>query len=219
MSERAAELRQMLAVIEQEARYTRGYTGYSRFSDEVMAAMAAVPRHRFVPEEMQPFAYDNGPLPIGQGQTISQPYIVALMTQLLQVDKGSCVLEIGTGSGYQCAVLAQLVREVYSIEIVEPLGLAARTLFDTLGYRNITTRIGDGHEGWPEHAPYDGIIVTAAAREIPLALLEQLKPGARLVIPVGGGFGQELLCITREESGEFLERKVLPVAFVPLTHR
>jgi len=208
----------MLEDIRLEIDLTQSYTGYSQFSEPVMAAMAAVPRHRFVPEEMQPFAYANGPLSIGHGQTISQPYIVALMTELLAVGPDSRVLEIGTGSGYQTAVLSRLVKMVYSIEIVEPLAVAARQRLLELGYANIETRSGDGYTGWADHAPYDGIIVTAAAPHIPEPLVEQLKPGGRLVIPIGLPFsGQELLLVEKGPDGNTHSRQVLPVAFVPLT--
>jgi len=215
---REKEMAHMLEDIRLEIELTQGYTGYKQFSESVMAAMAAVPRHRFVPEEMQLFAYANGPLSIGHGQTISQPYIVALMTELLAVGPGSRVLEVGTGSGYQTAVLSQLVDKVYSIEIVEPLASAARQRLQSLGYANIETLSGDGYLGWPEHAPYDGIIVTAAAPHIPEPLIEQLKSGGRLVIPVGRPFsGQELVVVEKGFDGKTHTRQVLPVAFVPLT--
>jgi protein-L-isoaspartate(D-aspartate) O-methyltransferase len=208
----------MLADIQRELHYTRHYLRRDTFSPRVMAAMAAVPRHRFVPGEMQEYAYDNGPLPIGHGQTISQPYIVALMSELLQVDAQATVLEVGTGSGYQTAVLAQLVRQVYTIEIVEPLGNLARNRLQQLGFHNIETRIGDGYAGWEEHAPYDGIIVTAAAPHVPPPLLHQLKAGARLVIPLGERpTGQQLMVLEKGFAGEISEIPVLPVAFVPLT--
>ena len=217
---RQKEMEQMLEDIRLEARMTSSYTGFTEFSDAVMNAMAAVPRHDFVPKDMQLFAYANGPLSIGHGQTISQPYIVALMTEMLDVDQDAKVLEIGTGSGYQSAVLSALVRQVYTMEVVESLGLEARERLARLGYANVETCIGDGYLGWPEHAPYDGIIVTAAAPYIPQPLIEQLKPGARLVIPVGQPFsGQELLFLEKDASGEVVEQNVLPVAFVPLTHR
>lgn len=211
---------QMLATIEQEAGLTRSYTGYARFSKAVMSAMAEVPREHFVPDELQHLAYYNGPLSIGQGQTISQPYIVALMTELLALGPDSRVLEIGTGSGYQTAILSRLAKQVYSVEILEPLAQAARERLQQLGYTNIETRCADGYSGWPEHAPYDGIIVTAAAPHVPEPLSEQLKPGGRLVIPVGEAFAsQELLLLEKSEQGALQRRKVLPVAFVPLTRR
>ena len=163
-------------------------------------------------------AYDNTPLPIEAGQTISQPLIVALMTDLLDPQPSDVVLEVGTGSGYQAAVLAGLVRHVYSVEIVAQLAASAADVLDRLGYDNVTVRAGDGYAGWPEHAPFDAIIVTAAAPEIPAPLLEQLKPGGKLVIPVGGEYdAQDLLLIEMGETGEVTRRSVLPVRFVPLT--
>ena len=216
---REKEMQHMLEDIVLEVKLTRSYTGYERFSEAVMKAMAAVPRHEFVPPDMQLFAYANGPLSIGHGQTISQPYIVALMTELLNVNDTATVLEIGTGSGYQSAVLATLTKQVYSMEVVEALGLEARDRLKRMGYHNINTCVGDGYLGWPEHAPYDGIIVTAAAPYIPEPLIEQLKPGARLVIPVGKPFSsQELMVVEKGFSGGVHKRPVLPVAFVPLTH-
>lgn len=216
---REKEMQHMLEDIVLEVKLTRSYTGYERFSEAVMKAMAAVPRHEFVPPDMQLFAYANGPLSIGHGQTISQPYIVALMTELLNVNDTATVLEIGTGSGYQSAVLATLAKQVYSMEVVEALGLEARDRLKRMGYHNINTCVGDGYLGWPEHAPYDGIIVTAAAPYIPEPLIEQLKPGARLVIPVGKPFSsQELMVVEKGFSGGVHKRPVLPVAFVPLTH-
>lgn len=215
---REKDIEHMLEDIRLEIELTRSYTGYDHFSDAVMEAMATVPRHQFVPEEMQRFAYANGPLSIGHGQTISQPYIVALMTEMLAVDSTSTVLEIGTGSGYQSAVLSRLVKSVYSVEIVAPLSQIAHQRLKAMGYENIQFRQGDGYLGWPEHAPYDGIIVTAAAPQIPEPLLEQLKPQARLVIPVGKPFSsQELYLVEKTSQGEIEKRQVLPVAFVPLT--
>ncbi|MFO7594394.1 MAG: protein-L-isoaspartate(D-aspartate) O-methyltransferase [Pseudomonadota bacterium] len=217
---REKDVQHMLEDIRLEAEMTRSYTGYKHFSEPVMQAMAEVPRHRFVPEEMQLFAYANGPLSIGYGQTISQPYIVALMTELLALKPESKVLEIGTGSGYQTAILSRLADKVYSVELVKPLADAATERLHALGYTNIETCSSDGYLGWPEHAPYDGIIVTAAAPYIPEALTEQLKPGGRLVIPVGRQFGaQELLLIEKGHTGDLHTRQILPVAFVPLTHK
>ncbi len=179
--------------------------------------MAEVPRERFVPAHLRHAAYDNAPLPIGEGQTISQPFMVALMTDLLQLEPDAVVLEIGTGSGYQAALLSRLVRQVYSIERVPQLAADAVTRLAELGYDNVEVRQGDGYAGWPEHAPYDGIIVTAAAQHVPPPLKEQLKPGGRLVIPVGEPyFGQELLLLTKDATGNISTRHVLPVAFVPL---
>jgi len=183
--------------------------------EAVLEAMRTVPRHRFVPEGVRREAYQDGPLPIGHRQTISQPYIVALMTELLRPEKSMKVLEVGTGSGYQAAVLAECVGEVYTIEIVRELGIEAAGLLDSLGYENVHTRIGDGYDGWPEQAPFDGILVTAAPAKVPPPLKEQLVVGGRLVIPVGRG-GQDLVVITRTEKG-FVERIVTPVRFVPMT--
>ena len=214
--ERAALLQEIAAM----ARDTGAETGRAVFSARVMAAMAKVPRHRFVPAPYGALAYANRPLPIGHGQTISQPYIVALMTELLDAKPGDAVLEIGTGSGYQAAVLAELVERVYSIEIIEPVGKNAAALLQQLGYKNIETRIGDGYNGWPERAPFDAIIVTAAAPRVPPALVAQLKPGGRMIIPVGGHFMmQYLILVSKETDGKVTTRQMLPVAFVPLTGR
>jgi protein-L-isoaspartate(D-aspartate) O-methyltransferase len=185
-------------------------------SDEVLAAVGRVKRHEFVPPDLRDEAYENRPLPIGGGQTISQPYIVALMSQLLGVGAGSKVLEVGTGSGYQAAVLAELGAEVYSIEIVRDLGERAALLLKRLGYASIQTRIGDGYAGWPEAAPFDGIIVTAAPDHVPAPLVAQLKTGARMVIPVGTD-DQKLTVITKNADGSFRQEEVLTVGFVPLT--
>jgi len=187
--------------------------------DHVLQAMRAVLRHRFMPESQSAHAYEDRPLPIGYDQTISQPYIVALMTQLAGVTTGDTVLEVGTGSGYQAAVLAEMGVEVFSVEIIEPLSKRARAVLSELGYASkVQVRHGDGYAGWPEHAPFDGIIVTAAADKIPPPLLQQLKPGGKLVIPVGAEHGyQELLLVEVDESGEISKRSILPVRFVPLT--
>ena len=207
----------MLREIEGEVAFTRQFIGKDKLDSRVMQAMKTVPRHEFVPDNQQLLAYINGPLYIGHGQTISQPYIVALMSDLLDVNKDSVVLEIGTGSGYQAAVLAQLVKQVYSLEVIPELLDSAQQKFEKLGYTNIEARVGDGHHGWPEHAPFDGIIVTAAADEIPDALVEQLKPNARLIIPVGPSFGpQDLLLVSKDQQGEITSRDILAVAFVPL---
>lgn len=211
------DMAQMLYDIEREVAYTRHLTGIEAFDPRVMSALRAVPRHAFVPASQQRYAYANGPLPIGYGQTISQPYIVGLMTDLLRPEPGDRILEIGTGSGYQTAVLARLVRQVYSLEVVPELALSAAERLARLGYENVTCREGDGHLGWPEQAPFDGIIVTAAARAIPRALVEQLGPAARLVIPVGPPYGyQELKLVEKDLAGAISERAVLGVAFVPL---
>ena len=184
---------------------------------EVLAAMRTVLRHEFVPDERKRQAYEDRPLPIGLGQTISQPYIVAYMTELLEVDDKSRVLEIGTGSGYQAAVLAEIVAEVYSIEIFEELGLMAQERFERLGYDNITANVADGYYGWKDAAPFDGIIVTCAAGHIPPPLIQQIKPGGRMVIPVGGAFQvQQLMLITKDKAGDVTMKSMLPVRFVPL---
>lgn len=182
----------------------------------VLAAMEKVPRHLFVPPPQRPAAYADAPLPIGHGQTISQPYIVARMTELLGVRRGDKVLEIGTGSGYQAAVLAEMGVRVYTIEIVEPLGKEAREILTRLGYRNVEARVGDGYKGWPGEAPFDAIIVTAAPPTIPQPLLEQVKVGGRIVLPVGEVW-QDLEVLTRRRDGTFERQKVLPVRFVPMT--
>jgi protein-L-isoaspartate(D-aspartate) O-methyltransferase len=196
---------------------TRGETGLARMSPAVRAGLGKVERHRLVPPAEVSRAYRNHPLPIGGGQTISQPYIVALSTDLMQIDSGSVVLDVGTGSGYQAAVLAEIAAQVYSIEIIESLGRQAAGRLQELGYRNVEVRVGDGYKGWPEKAPFDAIVVTAAAPEVPRALVEQLKPGGRLVIPVGGdGAMQYLKVLTRRADGGLDERRVLPVRFVPL---
>ena len=213
-----AKRRQILVErIAADVRATRDYIGTARLDDRVMAAIGHVPRHEFVPESEQSYAYENRPLPIGYGQTISQPYIVALMTDLLAVGEDSVVLEIGTGSGYQAAVLAELVAQVYTIEIVEPLGRAARARLARLGYDNVEVRIGDGYYGWAEHAPFDAIMVTAAASHVPRPLIDQLEPGGRLVIPVGDRFlTQQLILIEKRADGALTTTQVLPVRFVPL---
>ena len=214
----AQQRRAMVEDIERMAQATSRSIGTSRLDDAVMRAMSEVPRHEFVPAEYRAFAYANRPLPIGEGQTISQPYIVALMTHLAEVDDGSTVLEIGTGSGYQAAVLAEIAAEVSTIEIVEPLGRRAAATLERLGYDNVSVRIGDGYLGWPEAAPFDAIIVTAAPEEVPAPLIEQLAPGGRLVIPVGAaGSVQSLRVLEKDAAGEVTERDVLPVAFVPFT--
>ena len=187
-------------------------------SDPVLATLDKVERHRLVPEAQRRYSYENRPLPIGYGQTISQPYIVALMTQLVDPDPDDIVLEVGTGSGYQAAVLAEMVGQVFSIEIIEQLAVRARRDLDTLGYENITTKLGDGYYGWEEHGPFDAIVVTAAASHVPPPLIEQLKPGGRMVIPVGGRFTtQTLLLLEKTNSGEVITRQYGAVRFVPLT--
>jgi protein-L-isoaspartate(D-aspartate) O-methyltransferase len=183
----------------------------------VLGVMRQVPRHLFMPENVQALAYDDCPAPIGHGQTISQPYIVGLMTELLAPARTMKVLEIGTGSGYQAAVLSLLVRHVYTIEIVPELARSAAATLDRLGYANVTVRTGDGYRGWPEEAPFDRIILTAAPREIPRALLEQLRPGGKLVAPEGSlASGQELVVVEKAADGKLSKRSVIPVMFVPM---
>jgi protein-L-isoaspartate(D-aspartate) O-methyltransferase len=211
------DVEKMMADIDSEVFYTRKMIGRESLDSRVMEAMRAVPRDKFVPDELKARAFDNGPLPIGHQQTISQPYIVALMSDLLNPDENDVILEIGTGSGYQTAILSCLVKQVYSMEFIKELCESASTRLKQLGYHNVKTCTGNGHKGWPEHAPYDGIIVTAAATHIPPALVEQLKPGGRLVIPVGmSGFHQELMLVEKDQGGETQVKSVLGVAFVPL---
>ena len=210
-------LEEMLRTIDVEARATAFLTGRSSFAPRVMEAFEQVPRTAFVPPELIDYAYENRPLPIGRGQTISQPYIVALMTDLLEPRSNQTVLEVGTGSGYQAAILAQLVQHVYSLEIIPLLAVEAAALLSRLGYANISVQAGNGHDGWPEHAPYDGIIMTAAATYLSPALLDQLKPGGRLVVPFGRPhMTQDLLLVEKEIGGKFHSRKILEVAFVPM---
>jgi len=209
---------QMVAEIAQMARRTGAQTGRTEFSAVVMEAMRKVPRHLFVPASDVDAAYRNHPLPIGSGQTISQPYIVALTTDLVEPRKHHRVLEIGTGSGYQAAVLAELVEQVYSVEIVASLAREATERLRSLGYQNIDVRLSDGHVGWAEAAPFDAIVVTAAATHVPPALVEQLKPGGRMVIPVGPQHRtQEFTLVEKHADGSISKRVVLPVRFVPMT--
>ncbi len=214
-----AELQaQLLSQIAADARETRHYTGRGKFDAAVMDAMSSVPRHKFIDHYDRRSAYINRPLPIGHGQTISQPFIVALMTDLLNPQQDHRVLEIGTGSGYQAAVLAELVDQVYSIEIIPDLAESARERLQVLGFDNVSIKIGDGFFGWPDEGPFDGIIVTAASPQIPPALVEQLKAGARMVLPVGSPHAaQNLTLVTRREDGGYDSKEVLPVSFVPLT--
>ena len=212
------ERQAMIKKIELSVSQTRHYLDKSQFNEQVMEAMASVPRHEFVPADQLENAYENRPLPIGHGQTISQPYIVALMTDLIETRSDFKVLEVGTGSAYQAAVLAKLVDEVYSIEIISPLGEAAAKRLSRLGYDNVHTRIGDGYYGWPEEGPFDAIVVTAASSHVPPPLIKQLKQGGRMVIPVGSRFmTQQLLFVEKDSEGKVFTRQVMPVRFVPLT--
>jgi protein-L-isoaspartate(D-aspartate) O-methyltransferase len=208
----------LIKIIEQEVKNTSEYLRKDILDKKVIDAMSSVPRHKFVPFYSRLHAYENRPLPIGHGQTISQPYIVAIMTDLLNLKSSDRVLEIGTGSGYQAAIAAQIVKEVYSIEVIEPLGLEAKKRLKRLGYKNIKTRIADGYYGWKEHGPYDAIIVTAAAGHIPQPLLKQLKPGGKMIIPLGSFlYVQRLVLIQKDQKGGLTTRQIMPVAFVPLT--
>ncbi|MEN8257541.1 MAG: protein-L-isoaspartate(D-aspartate) O-methyltransferase [Thermodesulfobacteriota bacterium] len=213
-----ADIQEMLRTIEVETLMTQGATGLSSLRPEVMDAMAKVPRHQFVPGHLRPHAYANGPLPIGSGQTISQPFIVALMTDLLCPESDHVMLEVGAGSGYQAAILSLLINKLYTIEIIPALAQEAALRLQELGFDNVELRQGDGYQGWPEHAPFDGIIVTAAASHVPKPLQEQLRPGGRLVIPVGlPHSSQELVVLEKGRDGNFVTRDILSVAFVPLT--
>ena len=208
----------MVEAVLSDTAATSSYSGSSALSPRVVAAMEKVERHRFVPAALAAFAYFNRPLPIGHGQTISQPFIVALMTDLMKIEEGDRVLEIGTGSGYQAAVLAEVAGSVYSIEIIEPLGKQAGRRLESLGYRNVETKVGDGYYGWPEAAPFDAIMVTAAASHVPPPLIKQLKPGGRMVIPLGTQFmTQYLMLVEKRMDGSVTTRQILPVRFVPLT--
>jgi protein-L-isoaspartate(D-aspartate) O-methyltransferase len=211
-----AERRALFDEINAEAAATAEWTGLNSFDPHVMNAMARVPRQEFVPPNERPYAWLNRPLPIGHRQTISQPFIVALMTNLLQPKPDQRIFEVGTGSGYQAAVLSRLVSKVFSIELNPALASSAAERLSRLGYHNVEVRAGDGAVGWPEHGPFDGIIVTAAAPKVPPALMEQLKVGGRMIIPVDAPVGQELLALHKTEDGRTETRSVLPVAFVPL---
>ncbi len=214
----AERRQQLINLITNEVALTSSYLGAKTLNPNVMQAMADVPRHKFVPEDQLPFAYENRPLPIGRGQTISQPYIVAVMTELLNPDPKDKILELGTGSGYQAAILSELADQVYSVEIIRFLGDQAADRLDRLGYKNVHVKIGDGYYGWKEHGPYDGIVVTAAGSYIPPPLIKQLKPGGRMIIPVGSRFmTQQLLLVTKEQDDKIVTRQILPVRFVPLT--
>jgi len=213
----AAQRARLVAEVDATYAETRSETGLASMSAPVRRALGKVERHRLIPSGQRDLAYRNHPLPIGSGQTISQPYIVALSADLLNLKGGETVLDVGTGSGYQAAVLAEIASRVYSIEIIPALGDEARKRLEELGYRNIEVKIGDGYQGWPEKAPFDGIVVTAAAPNVPPALIAQLKPGGRMVIPVGGtGEIQYLRLIEKRADGTLNDKRVLPVRFVPL---
>ncbi len=211
----AADRLRMVDEIDAMLVSSAGNSGVARLSPRVRAAMIEVPRHEFVPPKYRSSAYRNTPLPIGHGQTISQPLVVGLMTELLQLTKTDKVLEVGTGSGYQAAILSVLANEVYTIEIVPELGEMARANLEHLGYSNVLTKIGDGYQGWPEHAPFDAIIVTAAPNHVPQPLITQLRSGGRMVIPVGG-FDQELMVLAKHADGTATTTIIGPVRFVPL---
>jgi protein-L-isoaspartate(D-aspartate) O-methyltransferase len=209
---------EMIAAIEDHARSAPGALDDGTIDTTVLEAMRQIPRDAFVPEDVKAFAYEDTPLPIGYSQTISQPFIVALMTDLLDVGPGDTVLEIGTGSGYQAAVLSPLVDQVYSIEIVPKLGERAAATLEEQGLGNVETRVADGYYGWPEAAPFDSIVVTAAAGQIPPPLVEQLEPGGKMIIPIGTPFSaQMLMLVEKQEDGTITTRQILPVQFVPFT--
>jgi protein-L-isoaspartate(D-aspartate) O-methyltransferase len=212
--ERAA----MVRIVADDVRATADYLGTEALDERVLDALGRVPRHAFVPPERRSEAYENRPLPIGWGQTISQPYIVAVMTHLLALEPGDRVFELGTGSGYQAAILAELGAEVFTMEIIEPLGERAAETLRGQGYPQVSARVGDGYDGWPEQAPFDAVIVTAAGDHVPPPLIQQLRPGGRLVMPVGSRFlTQQLTLVEKGEDGSLTSRALLPVAFVPLT--
>jgi protein-L-isoaspartate(D-aspartate) O-methyltransferase len=209
---------QMIRTIETQARDLSSAIGRDQINPRVLEVMGAIPRHEFVPEDLRQASYEDRPLPIGYGQTISQPLIIALMTDTLNINRSSLVLEVGTGSGYQAAVAAALAHQVYTVEIIPELARTAANRLRQLGYTNVAVRIGDGYFGWPDVAPFDGIIVTAAAAHIPPPLLEQLKPGGRMVVPVGPPLGQQhLTVVERAADGRVKTRQLFPVRFVPLT--
>jgi protein-L-isoaspartate(D-aspartate) O-methyltransferase len=212
-----AELRQvMVEVVALHAQFAREHLGKDTLDVRVLRALAKVPRHEFVPVEIRPYAYADQPLPIGWNKTISQPFIAAVMADLLDLQPGDAVLEIGTGLGYHAAVLAELAAKVFSVEIVEELGVAAKRTLARLGYKSVKLRIGDGTRGWPEHAPFDKIIVAAGSELIPPMLLQQLKPGGRMVLPTGTAEAQELMAVTKDAAGKTSTRGVMPVRFAML---
>lgn len=208
----------LINIIKSDVVRTSDFLEQGALDERVLDAIGKVSRHEFVSDDQRPHAYENRPLPIGYGQTISQPYIVAIMTDLLKPEKTDQVLEVGTGSGYQAAILAELVDTVYTIEIIEELGINAAGNLKRTGYDTVHTQIGDGYYGWETMAPFDGIIVTAVASHIPPPLIKQLKPGGRMIIPVGGQFMmQYLVLVTKDVDGKVTTRQILPVSFVPLT--
>jgi protein-L-isoaspartate(D-aspartate) O-methyltransferase len=207
---------QMIAEIVTEAALTVGHTGRASFSDRVMRVIASMPRHEFVPVELQPYAYLNRPLPIGYEKTVSQPFIVALMTDLLDPEPEDIVLEVGAGAGYQAAILAELTKRVYTVDIIEELARGAERRLKRLGYENVEVTVANGYYGWAEHAPYDCIMVTAASDLIPAPLLAQLKPGGRMVIPTGIPDKQTLMLVEKSASGSLTAREILPVRFSEL---
>ena len=216
--EYAAARELLIEEISESVRDTSLYLDTEVLDPRVMETLGRVPRHLFIPARYRTLAYANRPLPIGHGQTISQPYIVALMTDLIKPQADQRVLEIGTGSGYQAAILAELTGQVFSIEIIEALGLQARERLQEMDYANVTVRIGDGYYGWEEHAPFDAIVVTAAASHIPPPLVKQLKPGGIMIVPVGSRFmTQQLVLVNKQPDGQLVTRQILPVRFVPLT--
>lgn len=211
------ERQQMIADIESGVAATRSMTGRDQLDPRVLEAMRHVPREDFVPDDLRRSAFRDGALPVGHGQTISQPYMVAIMTDLLELTPHSVVLEIGTGTGYQAAILAQLARQVYSVERIPELARAAQHRLSGMGYDNIEIRCSDGYQGWPEKAPFEAIVVTAAAPDVPSALLQQLGPGGRMVIPIGLPYShQELRLLTRDSDGQLHSSNLLGVAFVPM---
>lgn len=210
----------MIQELEIEVERTSRLTGKGSFSARVMAAMNTIERHKFVSSDKETVAYLNEPLNIGFGQTISQPYIVALMTDLLSLRKEDVVLEVGTGCGYQTAILSELAKQIFTVEVIDELSDQARQRLSAMGRANIAFRIGDGYHGWSQHAPFDAVMVTAAAETMPQPLVDQLKPGGRMVIPVGTSYsGQTLIVVEKDKAGSTTEKHVLPVAFVPLTGR
>ena len=215
-SDYAALRRQMIETIAIHALHVGNAIGEQGLGTRVMEVMGRVARHEFVPAELRPHAYIDHPLPIGFGKTISQPFMVALMTDLLDVQASDSVLELGTGLGYQAAVLADLAEQVYTVEIIGELALAARSRLEDLGYANVEVRLGDGSKGWPEHAPFDKVIVTAAPELVPPSLITQLKPGGRMVVPAGLEDDQRLMLVETDDAGNLKTREVLPVCFSPL---